>query len=105
MQEQLSLGSPKPTRCSHSPLIKPKGPETSGGEVGEEFISMRPTPGRPQTNGSKAVSEMPKIFPALYEEMWGKGQWYVQVGSEGLVGLCLGVNDMGSCWLRKLLIA
>lgn len=52
----------------------------SGGESGKEFVSVRPTRGRPWTSVSKAVSEVLKILLGFYKDSVG----------QRLMGTCVG---------------
>lgn len=66
---------PKQTSCGHWPLTKPKGRETSGGEIRNKCISVRPTLRRQWTSVSKAVSKMLKIPLVSARKIQGKVGW------------------------------
>ena len=67
----------------------------NGGETREKFTAVRPTPGRPWTQGSKTVSRVVKRLPGLSQESMGQGSvGYTQVGSKGQADHCLGVHHI-----------
>lgn len=94
VQVRLSSGGPKRTRLGHSPLVNPGAERQMVGETRKEFISVRPTLGRPRSS-----SEVQKTPQRFYKEnkYRAKVSWEAQEGSEGQVSYCLGVNHAGCC--------
>lgn len=60
--------NPGRSRFGYSLLTKSKGRQVSGGEMRNEFVSLRPPAGSLGTSVSKIVFKVPKILPHLYKE-------------------------------------
>ena len=95
-----ALGSddPKQSRLGHLPLTKSKGRETSGGETGKEFISVRPTLGTQLTDVSKTIQSADSTSGFMQGKCGTEVIEYVQLDSKGQVDHYLEVSHTGSCW-------